>query len=309
MQKIKLAIVYGGPGGEHEVSAKSAKNILENIDKSKYEVKEIFLPKSTKTISKKIIVELHHYLVWPIFHGEFGEGGYVQEVLEKNKMKFVGPNSKISRLAIDKLKTQKLLEKNKILCPKTFVISNLKNLQNKEILKLAYPIILKPINGGSTIDVFKVQSLEESENSAKFLLKKYKNFLLQEFVEGREFTCGAINVGKKIIVLPLSEVVLNGQNLFDYNAKYNVAGLEKTPAKVDEKIKKKLQAIGKRVYELVGAKDFARTDIILDKKGKIFVLEINTIPGLSPVSFIPEQLKVQGIKMSEFIDLMVKNHL
>jgi D-alanine-D-alanine ligase len=154
----KLAILYGGPGGEHEVSVKSAENILNNIDRSKYELKSFFLPKKTKVLSKKIINELKGFLVWPIFHGEFGEGGYVQSVLEKNKIKHIGSSSKVSALTIDKYKTQKLLEKHGVSCPKSFVIKKISDLGK---IKVNYPIIVKPINGGSSVDLIKVNSLPE----------------------------------------------------------------------------------------------------------------------------------------------------
>jgi D-alanine-D-alanine ligase len=316
MQKIKLAILYGGPGGEHEVSIKSAKNILENLNREKYEVKEFFLGKNVNTLSKKIIIELKSFLVWPIFHGEFGEGGLVQEILEKNKIKFIGSGSKSSKLAIDKFKTQKVLEKNKILCPKSFLVDKTDLVGGAQrrpklsvlLKKVNFPLILKPVNSGSSVDLYKVKNEKEFERDLKKILKNYKQVLLQEFITGREFTCGVLQKGKTTIALPVSEVILNGQDVFDYNAKYATKGLEITPAKIDDKLKDKIQSFGKKVHKIIGCSGVTRTDMILSRDNKLYVLEINTIPGLTKVSFVPEQLKSANISIPKFIDILVTNH-
>ncbi len=303
-ERVKIAIIYGGPVEEHEVSVRSAKNILENIDKSKYEVKEFHLSKKAKVVSKKIIIELKSFLVWPIFHGEFGEGGYVQEVLEKNRIKYIGSNSKVSKLTIDKLSTQKVLEKHKISVPKSLLVSSLKDLKKVEKSKMFFPLILKPKNGGSSVDLFKVKNFKELEKCTKILLKKYKVFLLQEFISGREFTCGVLSIGKKILPFPVSEVILQGQEVFDYNTKYATSGIEHTPASIKLVLSSKIQKLACKVHKTLGCSGVTRTDMILSENNELYVLEINTIPGMTKVSFIPEQLKCLGITMSKFIDIM-----
>lgn len=322
--KIKLAVMYGGPGGEHEVSIRSAKNILENIEnfrKDKYEVKEIFIPKNVKKFSNFFLKSLQdlkkeNFLVWPIFHGEFGEGGYVQKVLENNKIKFIGSNSKTSELAMDKFKTQKVLEKKGILCPRSFLVERgiLKGGAKRRpslqaiIEKMNFPIILKPVNSGSSVDLHKPKNQQELEKSLEILFKKYKQVLLQEFIVGQEFTCGVLQTDQKTLALPVSEIILKGQEIFDYQAKYETTGIEITPAKIYKKLSDKIKKLGKKVHQTIGCLGVTRTDILLDKKGNLFVLEINTIPGLTKVSFIPEQLKAAKITIPEFVDILVENH-
>ena len=196
------------------------------------------------------------------------------------------------------------MEKNNILCPKSFVVTKNSKINN---LNFNFPIILKPLTGGSTVDLSKAKNKTELNTILEKVFKKYKTFLLQEFVEGREFTCGVIDIKRKTLALPVSQVILNGQEIFDYEAKYNTSGLEFTPAKIDTKLSNKIKKLGKKIHQITGCVGVTRTDIIINAKRKLFVLEINTIPGLTKVSFVPEQLKVQGITIPEFIDIMVQN--
>jgi D-alanine--D-alanine ligase len=309
MDKVKLAILYGGPGDEHEVSVKSAKNILENIDKEKYDVLEFLLPKKSLAIPRKILklIKKGKFLVWPIFHGVFGEGGQVQSVLEKNRIKYIGSSSKVSRVGIDKFSTQKVLEKNKIRCPRSIVVrSATEGVKKSREKKLLFPLILKPVNGGSSLDLYKVTDVEGLGKNLKKIFQTYQEFLMQEFVEGREFTCGVIDMNRKRLALPVSEVVLTKGSLFDYSAKYTKGGcIEVTPARVDVKVFQKLQKVALKVHKTVGCKGVSRTDMILDKKGRIFVLEVNTIPGMTKMSFVPQQLLCFGISIPKFIDILI----
>ena len=320
-KKINLCIMYGGPGGEHEVSCRSAENIINNVDLQKYNLKTILLSKNQNGIGEKDLKLLRQekYIVWPIFHGEFGEGGKLQAILEKNKIKFIGCKSKSAKLAIDKIKTQKVLEKNGILVPKSYIVSD----GYSPAVQGNFPIILKPVNGGSSIDLYKVLKPEDLANSLKKIFENHKEIILQEFVVGREFTCGVLQMGKKNIALPASEIVLTKTETFNYEAKYSVGGcLEVTPAKVDVKLMKRIQETALKVHKLIGCKDISRTDMILNKENKLVVLEINTMPGMTKTSFIPQQLshfndtedsileelKSAGISISKFIDILVENN-
>lgn len=314
--KINLCIMYGGPGGEHEVSIKSAENIISNIDKNKYNLKIIFLKKSQNKINVKDLKLLRQekYIVWPIFHGEFGEGGKLQKILEKNKIKFIGCKSKSAELAMDKFKTQKVLIKNGIFVPKSQIL-NIKSFSkfvtSEFFLKnFNYPLILKPLNGGSSVDLHKVKDKNSLDKSLKNIFKNNKQILLQEFVVGREFTCGVLQVGKRNMALLASEIILTKSDVFNYEVKYSVGGCQEiTPAKVDKNLMIKIQKLATRVHELIGCKDISRTDMILNNKNQLIVLEINTMPGMTKTSFIPQQLFAKTILTSRFIDILVTNNL
>src|SRR3989344_3954559 len=167
---IKAAILFGGPGNEHEVSVSSAKNILENIDYDKFDVLEVFVTKDKKyKIGDKIFEENEGIneirsrgveIAFPIIHGEYGEDGELQEKLEKVGIKFVGSSSEASSLTIDKAKTNEILVKNNVKIPKSKIISK-ENNQND----LIYPIIIKPRNEGSSVDLFKFEDEYDYKNS------------------------------------------------------------------------------------------------------------------------------------------------
>lgn len=315
MTKIKkVAIIYRGPSNEHDVSIKSAKNILENINKNKYQVFEIFIDKknrffiqnslSKKTFNEKEIISFlkkeNIYKVFPVLHGKYGEDGKLQKVFEKNKINFVGSGSQSSANAIDKNKSNKIYLKNNILIPKSKIISE-KNLKHN----LNYPIIVKPIDEGSSFGLFKFEDEKEFLKSKRNIFKNYKKMLLQEYVSGREFTCGIINLKNKITVLVPSEVILTKTKTFDYEAKYTKGAVKEiTPAKIDKKLTKQIQNIAKKCHQILNCKDISRTDIILnDGDNKLYVLETNTLPGMTKTSFIPEQVKASGIDMEKLISI------
>jgi len=320
MQKKKLVVMYGGPGGEHEVSVKSGENVFEALDKNKYDAEKILLSKNFKKFRQAQLDKWRHekFLVLPIMHGKFGEGGEVQSVLEKNKIKFIGCGSKVSKVCIDKFATQKVLIKSKILTPETFVVK-----KQADILKIKEGVfIVKQNDGGSSVDLFKVKTKTELERAVKTLLKKYGQCLVQEFVEGREFTCGVIQNKKKIIALPVTEIVLTKGDLFDYEAKYSVGGCEEvTPAKIDDKLRQKIQIVSKKVFKALGCRDLGRVDMILGSNNRLYVLEINTMPGMTGTSLIPQQLanfhniedsileevKAAGMSVGTFFDIMIGN--
>ncbi len=324
--KIKtIAIFYGGPSNEHEVSIKSAKNILKNIDRNKWRVIEIFIDKEenfyiknlkdefTKKYSKKIFNENeimkvlkdeNIYKVFPVLHGKYGEDGKIQKTLEKNKINFVGSSSKSSGIAIDKNKANKIYIKNNILIPNSKLIH-----KNDFYHKLNYPIIIKPIDEGSSFGLFKIDSKDDYINNIEKIFLNYENMLAQEFIFGREFTCGVIEIKNKIKSLSPSEIVLTKTKTFDYKAKYTKGAVsEITPANINKNLTYKIQNLAKKCHKILGCKDISRTDIILNEiDKKFYVLETNTLPGMTETSFIPAEAEYSKINMKKLIDILLSN--
>jgi len=308
----KVAILFGGPSSEHEVSVSSAKNILENIDRELFEILEVF-------ITKEFLYEIEGVLyneqkgleeikrrnidiAFPIIHGAYGEDGVLQKKLEELNILFVGSSSKASSLAIDKNKTNEILDANGILIPKSFVIT-----KNNTEHGCDYPIIVKPINEGSSVGLFKFEKDVDFKNSLNEIFKNNNEMLVQEFIQGREFTCGVIEKEGEIIPLIATEVVLTKGEIFDYDAKYTSGGCEEiTPANVDEETMKRIQNLAVKCHQIIGCKSISRTDIIL-KNDDLYVLEINTIPGMTKTSFIPAEAKACGYSMKEIITILIKS--
>lgn len=310
----KVVILYGGPSNEHEISIQSGRNVLKNIDKNKYQVFDVFIDKNKKFFigkSKVGFLEKHLInflkkekieIVYPVLHGEYGEDGQIQKILEKNRIKFVGSGSKVSSIAIDKNKSNKIYSKNNILIPKSKIIT-LKNSKHN----LLYPIIVKPIAEGSSVGLFKIEDEKEFKIKQKDIFKKNSKMLAQEFISGREFTCGVLEIKNKIKVLVPSEIVLTKTKTFDYKAKYTKGAVKEiTPAKINESLMKKIQSLALKSHKVLGCKSISRTDIILNKiNNKFYVLETNTLPGMTKASIIPQQAKAIGIEIKELISILL----
>lgn len=311
---IKVAIIFGGPGKEHEVSVSSAKNILENIDKSIFDIIEVFIDKDKKYIIDNVVFEEQDGLqeiknkevevIFPIIHGTYGEDGELQSKLEELGIPFVGSSSNVSTLTIDKNKTNELLQEHGITIPQSKIV-----YRGDSVIPFNFPIIVKPVDEGSSVDLYKIKNEEEYKNSLDVIFKNHEAMLAQEYIQGREFTCGVVKINNNPAPLIATEVILTKGELFDYDAKYSVGGCrEITPADVDEDIMNRIKDTALQCHTILGCNSISRTDMIL-KDDKLYVLEINTVPGMTKTSFIPQQAKVCGYEMKELITLLINSAL
>lgn len=309
---INVAILYGGPSDEHKVSILSAKNVLEHIDRKLFNVTEVYI---TKDLTFQIdwvnysedgcmmeLLRRNIEVVFPLLHGAYGEDGVLQKKLEDRKIAFVGSSSRVSSVAINKKKTGAVLEEEGFLIPKSSLVH-----RERYWHECSYPIIVKPVDQGSSIGLFKFTSEKEYQDSLEKIFNSREYMLVQEFVEGREFTCGVIEKQKEIIPFVATEVLLTKGDMFDYEAKYEVNGCKEiTPADVDEVLMKRIQETSKRCHAVLGCKSISRTDMIL-KDDDLFVLEINTMPGMTKTSFIPAQAEASGYTIGELISLLIQS--
>lgn len=311
MGRTRVAVLYGGPSSEHEVSILSAQNILEHIDKELFSVVEILISKEgllrigdefleTEEAIKKI-KDLCD-IVYPVLHGTFGEDGKLQKMLEDENIPFVGSGSESSRIAIDKSKANELFESFGLSVPGSQIVSS----ENFDI-RISFPIIIKPVSEGSSVGLYKCNDTKEYDDVKGEIFSKYPEMLAQEFVTGRELTCGVLEIDGKPVALPLSEIILNKSGIFDYKTKYTSGECtEVTPADLEPEIAKRIQTISLRCHEILGCKNISRTDVILSEKGTIFVLETNTLPGMTKTSFIPQQALAHGLSMKSLVSILLK---
>lgn len=313
--KNKIIVLAGGGGSEHEVSLKSAENVFQSVN-------AVISEDSLKLIAEKIVINkisdlnLNHLkefaaLVFIVIHGTNGEDGVLQKLFDDNNIKYVGSGVDSLVLTYNKEKTQDLLHTNGLRVPLSTKVTS--ELQQREMLDfigtLNFPIIIKPNTDGSSVSLYKITDNSKASLDKileildiEFNTNKRTEMLVQEFVSGREFTCGVVNIKGCDIALEPTEVILTKGEVFDYKAKYTVNGCsEITPADIPLDIKTRIQEVAMRVHDICACKDISRTDMILDKDGNIVVLEINTIPGMTSTSFIPAELVASGFTIDEWV--------
>lgn len=310
-----LFIISGGPGKEHDVSRASGKNITEVLHEAGIVFEEMIVTKDGGWIYNDTmmtegegleILHKHNALVFQAIHGTYGEDGKLVVLLEKENIAYIGSSAASLALTIDKYATEKYVQKYGVTVPSSFVITKGDAIPENAF---TFPVIVKPNNEGSSVALHKVISFEALQKVVLATEEQYYPLLIQEYVSGREFTCGVVEINGKRVALAPTEIILTKGEMFDYDAKYTVGGcVEVTPADIDEALTKRIQNLALWVHTLCGCKDISRTDIIMKENGELVVLEINTIPGMTKTSFIPAQLQASGYTVPQFINGMLEKY-
>ncbi len=313
----KIAIFCGGPSSEHEVSLSSAKSILQNLDKKKYSPYIFYIQKNSKSsfykarqtinppkntafkdfemVLKESLNEFDVALLSAL-HGEFGEDGAIQLILENLGVKYTGSNSKASMLCMDKYASMEKVKSIKdVYIPKTIYLTS-KKLTQKSPMK--FPFIVKPNALGSSVLVFIINNQKEYEIS---------EVLVQELIQGIEIQCASLETNKgKFLDIPPIEIRPNS-NFFDYDSKYKVGGAEEItpPISISKKESKRISKLTNTIHKSLGCKTYSRTDFMY-KDGKVYFLEINTQPGMTATSLLPQEAKAAGISFTKLIDFMIE---
>jgi len=298
--KKKILIVSGGISKERLISLDTGKQVAKELKKNNYSVK-ISEPnfELTKTISS-----FKPNIIFNALHGQFGEDGYIQTILESEKIPYTHSGVISSAIAMDKVLSKKIFIKNKILTPKFLLYSF--NKTKKDLVrlvekKLKFPVVIKPINEGSSVNVFIC-----NKNNIFTRLKNleiYKKIIIEEFIPGREIQAAII--GKK----KLGAIELKPKRKFyDYQAKYNPKAKTEhiIPIDLSQKKYNDLMNISMKVHNLIGCRGVTRSDFKY-YKDKFYLLEINTQPGMTKLSLVPEIAAFYGISFIKLIELILKD--
>lgn len=293
--KIRVGIVYGGKSGEHEVSIRSAESIVRELTKDKYEVVDIFIDKQGKFDLEKL---KNVDVVFPIVHGTFGEDGTLQGMFEILDLAYVGAGVLGSAIAMDKDIMKRLFLQAKIPICK-YVIYPEKH-------KFAYPVFVKPANMGSSVGVSKCKNLQEEVQAVKEALKYDAKVLIEENIVGREIEVSVLGNDKPIASLPGEIKPMH--EFYDYEAKYVDENGAKTeiPAKLSDSQIKKIQRLAIEAYKTLECKGMARVDMFLSASGKVFLNEINTLPGFTSISMYPKLWQATGITYPNLLDKLIR---
>ncbi len=304
MKKKTIALLYGGVSSEREVSLSSGKQVMESLDKEKYDVVHY----DPKTDLAKLVADapgIDAALV--ILHGPFGEDGTVQGLLDLLGIPYQGAGVLGSALAMNKLAAKRIYEKSDIPVPKYLVVGKGRNL-DPDLIKnhLGYPVVVKPVEAGSSVGMSIVKSHDQVEKAVSLAFEYDDTVLVEAYLNGTEITCGVLG-NEALEALPLIEIIPEGDSVFfDYKAKYEKGGAtEICPARVDETIADKAKALAKTAHKSLFLQGYSRTDMIL-YKGELYVLETNTIPGMTPTSLYPQSAAAAGISFGELLDRLIE---
>ncbi|OGM74453.1 hypothetical protein A2382_00955 [Candidatus Woesebacteria bacterium RIFOXYB1_FULL_38_16] len=304
MRRIKVGVLMGGESTEHEVSIISGENVVKNLDKSRYKVTKYVIPKKGGFNFNKLLRE---DIVFIALHGTFGEDGRVQGLCEMMKVAYTGSGVLTSALGMDKLLFRKVMDSFGILVPKYISLNKNEGVSKHEVEKSLgkLPYFVKPHNQGSSVGASVVKKWEDLNKVLKQAFRYSETVLIDEYISGTELTCAVIG-NKNPRALPLIEIEPLKGNFFDYKSKYESGGAnEIVPARISSQLTKEIQEIACRIYRILGCRGFSRIDFIV-QKGKPYVLEINTIPGLTPMSLFPKAAKNAGINYSTLLDKLIK---
>lgn len=305
----KVLLIYGGVSTEHDVSCISAKSIMNNIDLNKYILDCVYITKNNKWLYKNeeitnIITFLKKYdVIFPITHGNNGEDGKLQGFLDLFNIKYVGSKCGSSYICMDKIRTKEILSYHNI--PQVpFEIYN----KNKQ-LSIPFPVIIKPANGGSSIGIKVANNKKELKKAIKQALKYDKKIIVEKFIKAQELEC-AILEDKKLIISEVGEII-SANSFYDYEAKYeNKESKTIIPANIELDISNKIKDYAKTIFEILDLKGLARIDFFYDKENnKIYLNEINTLPGFTEISMFPKLIMNEGINYKDIISKLIDNAL
>ena len=298
--KKKILILCGGISNERLISLETGKQVAIELKKNKYKVLSC---EPDNTLLEKIKL-FKPGIIFNALHGQFGEDGYIQAILETQKIPYTHSGVIASSIAMDKIISKKIFIKNNILTPKYIKF----NYQNNKIniikaieKKLKFPVVIKPINEGSSLNVHICSKKNIIKKLSK--LKMYSQILIEEFIPGREIQVAIM--GKKI----LGTIELKPKRKFyDYEAKYNLNAKTKhlIPVNLGKKSLQMITNITRKAHQLIGCKGVTRSDFKF-YKGKFYLLEVNTQPGMTKLSLVPEIANYMGISFIKLIEWILKD--
>ncbi|WP_138205427.1 D-alanine--D-alanine ligase [Haloimpatiens lingqiaonensis] len=294
---MQVGVIMGGISSERDVSMLSGEAIIENLDKNKYEV----LPIPVNTQYQLIDMVRCLDFAFIALHGQFGEDGTVQGILKSMGVPFTGSDVLSSALCMDKNITKELLRTKNINTPDWVMIKKGKAINFHEVERIAYPLVVKPNNGGSSIGISIVKNREEFQKAIEQAFKYDEEVMIEEYIDGEELTCCMLD-GK---ILPVLSIKPKEDVWFDYNSKYTAEGADEVVAELNEDIMRQIEVISKKCWEIFKLKAYGRIDIMM-RNNKVYVLEINTLPGMTKNSLFPKSARAAGMSFSQLLDKIIQ---
>lgn len=321
--KRTIAIVAGGDSSEIVVSLRSAQGIYSFIDKERYDLYivemegkrwEAVLSDGTKTPidrndfsftenEKKKSIDFAYITI----HGTPGENGLLQGYFELIGIPYSSCNVLVSAITFNKFTCNQYLKGFGIRVSESLILRQGFEILDEEVInKVGLPCFIKPNAGGSSFGVTKVKTKEEIQPAIEKAFRESNEVMIEAYMEGTEITCGCYKTKNKEVVFPITEVVTDNE-FFDYDAKYNGQVDEITPARIPEETAERIRLLTSAIYDILGCSGIIRIDYIITEGGKVNLLEINTTPGMTATSFIPQQVRAAGLDIKEVMTDIIED--
>lgn len=330
-----IAVIYGSDSSEWEVSVRSGEFTASQIDGTKYNVYEIFarfgqwslrayrlngeprqeLPQDAVLVDKtdfSIILQgqkVRFDYAYIMQHGTPGENGLMQGYLEMLGVPHSGCNAFVSAITFDKFSCKSYLKDvDFVKCADDIFLrkgETVEGLAQKAADKLGLPMFVKPTDGGSSFGVTKVKSVEDFDKAVDYAFSEGNMLIAEAAITGRELTCAVYNDGKENVALPVIEILTDNE-FFDYEAKYNGHSKEVCPAQIPDSLKEEIQETSRKIYAHLGCAGLVRVDYICAEDG-LYFLEVNTIPGMTAASLVPQMVRAAGLSMTDFLSSIIEN--
>ena len=336
MKYNKIAVIYGSDSSEWEVSCRSGEFTASRIDGAKFDVYEIFarfgrwtLAAYRKKNSMRVVIpegerpvidkndfsvtvageKVKFDYAYIMQHGTPGENGLMQGYLEMLGVPHSGCNAFVAAMTFDKFSCKSYLKDvDFVKCAEDMFIrkgESLEGLAEKAVQKLGLPMFVKPTDGGSSFGVTKVKTVEDFDKAVEYAFSEGNMLIAESAVVGRELTCAVYYNGKEYVALPVIEIITENE-FFDYEAKYNGHSREVCPAEIPDNLRDEIQEVSKKVYAHLGCSGLVRVDYISSEDG-LYFLEVNTIPGMTAASLVPQMVRAAGLDMTDFLTTVIEN--
>lgn len=319
--KQRIAIVAWGDSPEYEISALSASQLEKELGKDIYESYIVKIRDNKWTVQGEKETEINRKdfsfnrgnekisfdCVLMAIHGTPGEDGKLQSYFEMIGMPFTGSGAFSSALSFNKYACKSYLSQWDVPMAKSILLRSGNSFDTAAILaELGLPLFVKPNNSGSSFGISRVNMGEELEDAITSAFKEGDEVIVEQYINGTEVSCGLIKTAEQSHIFPITEIVTENE-FFDFEAKYTDGmAREITPAVIEEKTAAKCRELSSLIYDSLSCRGIARVDFIISS-GTPYFLEVNTIPGMSPNSIIPKQIKSYGMKLSEILDLSIQD--
>ena len=331
-----IAVIYGSDSSEWEVSVRSGEFTASQVDGNRFDVYEIFArfgqwsvaayrkrgqsrvvfqedarPSVDKTDFSAVVdgVKVKFDFAYIMQHGTPGENGLMQGYLEMLGVPHSGCNSFVAAITFDKFSCKSYLKDvDFVRCADDIFLrkgETITGLAEQAVQKLGLPMFVKPTDGGSSFGVTKVKTPEDFDKAVEYAFSEGNMLIAEAAITGRELTCAVYYNGVENVALPVIEIITENE-FFDYEAKYNGHSREVCPAQIPDTLRDEIQEVSKKIYSHLGCAGLVRVDYISSEDG-LYFLEVNTIPGMTSASLVPQMVRAAGMSMTDFLSTIIEN--